>query len=101
MDKFPSQEARNQFLAEASQREKMAIRLQDGVPCCVKFPEPCLNKATVVFIQYLPLRECYQFLPPLCKEYALAMQRVYESNVVDSFPPVSVQQDGLKKVEDE
>lgn len=77
-DQFENQEERETF-EQKTLFEEVAIKLMDGLPCCVLYPVPCLNKATVIVVRRLS-SGVYQFDPPLCRECAQAMAELYKED---------------------
>lgn len=76
MDKFLDQERRQKFFMQAASNEGVYLRLLEGIPCSTIYPEPCLNKATVVRVRMLG--DVLRIEPSPCRECAEKIAALYE-----------------------
>ena len=77
MDQYKSQCDRSAFLKHAF--NGVALRLTDdsAIPCCVIYPMPCLNKATLI-LAYFDVDRHWRFDAPMCRICARSVAALYE-----------------------
>lgn len=76
MTTFSSQESRGFFLEQAG-KDGVYLRLVDGVPCSTIYPEPCLNKATVILVRLVG--DVMRIEASPCRECAMKISALYEN----------------------